>query len=202
MTYTIHCYPAELIDVLHLVDGRRITVRPVLPQDADIMQAFVRDLSDASRRNRFFRTLHELPEDLLARFTQVDYRQHLALVAEVFDGGVETIVGEARYVVEDDPAVAEFAIAVADDWQGRGIGALLLRRLSAQATAAGLSVLYGQTLCSNRAMHRLARRSGFAAALDPRDEDILVLRKRLDLRPSVPAVEIQAPHAEAPPIWG
>jgi GNAT superfamily N-acetyltransferase len=182
MTYTIHRYPAELIDVVHLVDGRRITVRPVLPQDADILQAFVRGLSDESRRNRFFRTLHELPGDLLARFTQVDYRRHVALVAEVFDQGVETIVGEARYVVEDDES-AEFAVAVADLWQGRGIGALLLQRLSDQATAAGLPLLYGRTLCSNRAMHRLARKAGFTVALDPEDEDLLLLRKCLDLTP-------------------
>jgi GNAT superfamily N-acetyltransferase len=183
MTYTIHRYPAELIDVVHLVDGRRITVRPVLPQDADILQAFVRELSDQSRRNRFFRALHELPGDLLARFTQVDYRRHLALVAEVFDRGVETIVGEARYVVEDDLESAEFAVAVADLWQGRGIGALLLQRLSAQAAAAGIPLLYGQTLCSNRAMHRLARTAGFTVALDPEDEDLLLMRKCLDLMP-------------------
>ena len=90
MTYTIHRYPAELIDVVHLVDGRRMTVRPVLPQDADLLQTFVRGLSDESRRNRFFRALHELPGDLLARFTPIDYRRHLALVAEVFDKGEET----------------------------------------------------------------------------------------------------------------
>jgi hypothetical protein len=67
MTYTIHRYPAELIDVVHLRDGGRVTVRPILPQDAEIVQAFVQTLSDGARRHRFFRTLRELPADLLRR---------------------------------------------------------------------------------------------------------------------------------------
>ena len=61
MTYTIHRYPAELIDVVRLVDGSKVTLRPVLPQDADIMQSFVRTLSEESRRNRFFRALRSFP---------------------------------------------------------------------------------------------------------------------------------------------
>lgn len=102
MIYTIHRYPAELIDVMCLPNERRLVIRPVLPQDAAIVQAFIRNLSDHSRRNRFFRTLRELPENLLEQFTHIDYCAHLALVAEVFEGRDETIVGEARYVMGAD----------------------------------------------------------------------------------------------------
>jgi acetyltransferase len=179
MTYIIHRYPAELIDVVHLVAGGRITVRPVLPQDADVLQAFVRDLSPASRRNRFFRALNELPADVLDAFTHIDYRGHLALVAEVFQGSEETVVGEARYVVREDGNSAEFALAVADAWQGRGVGSLLLERLAARAEVAGLEFLCGHTLASNRTMHRLARRLGFSVELDQKEDDVLLLRKAL-----------------------
>jgi len=179
MTYTIHRYPAELIDVVHLADGQRVIVRPVLPQDADIMQAFVQSLSNGSRRNRFFRTLHELPPDLLRRFTQVDYHQHLALLAEVFIDGVEVIVGEGRYVVDEGGTSAEFAVAVADGWQGKGIGRLLVERLECRAAAEGISRLHGETLLTNRAMQHLARSTGFTASYAPRAEGVLRLEKQI-----------------------
>src|SRR3712207_1413211 len=133
MIYTIHRYPAELIDVMCLPNERRLVIRPVLPQDAAIVQAFIRNLSDRSRRNRFFRPLRELPGSLLEQFTHIDYCAHLALVAEVFEGREETIVGEARYVVGADDYTAELALAVGDAWQGRGIGRLLLERLVSRA---------------------------------------------------------------------
>jgi hypothetical protein len=76
-------YPAELIDIVRGAGGERIMLRPVLPQDAELMQDFVRSLSAEARRNRFFRTLHELPAALLDRFTSIDYHDHLALLASV-----------------------------------------------------------------------------------------------------------------------
>src|SRR5918912_47235 len=87
MTYMIHGYPAELIDIVEGAAGERILVRPVLPQDAEPMQAFVRGLSPQSRRNRFFRMLRELPPVLLGEFTSVDYHSHLALLASVLVEG-------------------------------------------------------------------------------------------------------------------
>lgn len=177
MTYTIYRYPAELIDVVHLRDGERITIRPILPQDAAIMQAFVQTLSDGARRNRFFRTLRELPADLLRRFTQVDYHQHLALVAEVFTEAGETIVGEGRYVMDEGGAGAEFAVAVADCWQGKGIGRQLLERLEHRAAAAGIRRLHGETLLDNRAMQHLARKAGFSARYDPHVQGVLRFEK-------------------------
>ena len=177
MTYTIHRYPAELIDVLNLRDGGRVTVRPILPQDAEIVQAFVQTLSDGARRHRFFRTLRDVPADLLRRFTEVDYYQHLALVAEVFTDAAETIVGEGRYVMDASGTGAEFAVAVADGWQGKGIGRHLLERLEHRAAAAGIRRLHGETLLDNRAMQHLARRAGFGARYDPDVQGVLRFEK-------------------------
>jgi acetyltransferase len=184
MTYQIHRYPAELIDVVRLPGERRLTIRPVLPQDADLVQAFVRELSDGSRRNRFFRTLRELPQPLLEQFTCVNYRDTLALVAEIFDGDAETLVGDARYVVDGDGQSAELALAVRDEWQHQGVGQLLLVRLIARATAQGLARLHGQVLPSNRAMLSLAHRLGFTVTID-RDE------------PGLQCIEIQLTHGTA-----
>lgn len=179
MTYVIHRYPVELIDVIRLSGDRRLTIRPVLPQDADLVQTFVRELSSRSRHSRFFRALNELPPNLLTQFTQIDYNDSLALVAEIFDGGREVVVGDGRYVVGGDRRSAELALAVRDEWQGQGIGRLLLDRLVARASAQGLALLHGQVLPSNDAMLNLTRKAGFTIRHDWDEPDLLRIEREL-----------------------
>ena len=85
--YVIPRYPVHLIDVVRVVDGSRVTIRPTLPQDAELQREFFRRLSAGSRYSRFMTRLNELPEALVERFASIDYRSHLALLAEVFDEG-------------------------------------------------------------------------------------------------------------------
>lgn len=79
--YRIHRYPSALIDRLTLADGRAVTVRPVLPQDADAEQAFTMSLSPVSRRQRFHGAVKLLPDWLLQEMTAIDYQRQVALVA-------------------------------------------------------------------------------------------------------------------------
>jgi acetyltransferase len=120
-----------------------------------------------SRHSRFLRSFRELPEPLLRQFTQVDYKTHLALIAEIFVDGREIAIGEARYVVSPHGLSAEFAVAIADEWQGCGLGSLLLARLITAAKKAGIETITGETLASNSAMLYLAQKAGFTYALDP-----------------------------------
>ena len=181
MTYTIARYPVHLIDVVRLTDGRRVTIRPTLPQDVELQRSFFRSLSAESRYCRFMTRLNELPETLAERFTSIDYRAHVALLAEVFDdGGRETMIGEARYVVDEhDPTTCEFAIAVADDWQASGIARALLERLERQAAASGIRRMVADTLITNRAMQRLAARAGYAIRASREDATLARLEKVL-----------------------
>ena len=168
--------PTELIDVWQLPGGGRVVVRPVLPQDADLEQALVRGLSPASRYQRFMAPVRELPQAWLERLTQLDYRRHVALIAESFDAGRAEAVAEARYVVdESQPAQAEFAIVVADAWRRHGIARRLLAMLGCHARAAGLSRLVGETLADNRAMVALARTLGYRARPHPGDARLVQL---------------------------
>ena len=80
MCYSIEHCPTRLIDVWNTPDGRRVTLRPVLPQDAALEQALVRALSPSSRYQRFFTPIRELPASWLSRMTQIDDLQHLALI--------------------------------------------------------------------------------------------------------------------------
>jgi acetyltransferase len=160
--------PTELIDVLWLRDGRRVLIRQVLPQDAELQQRLVRGLSIEARRHRFFAPIRELPREWLQRMTRVDHRLHVALIAEVFDGRQASAVAEVRYVV-GEREVVEFALCVADAWQGRGLGRRLLARLRTHAREAGLARLVGEVLATNQAMLALARRARFDLRRHPDD---------------------------------
>lgn len=144
-----------------LADGRRVQLRPLRADDAEATQAFVRALSPASRHARFHIGLHELPPTLLRRMTDVDQRCHVALLAAArLDDGVDgRMVAEARYVMTGTDE-AEFALAVADDWQRRGLGRELLGRLARHAGRRGVRRLYGEVLHSNEAMLRLVQQHG------------------------------------------
>jgi RimJ/RimL family protein N-acetyltransferase len=156
-------YPRSLIDRLRLDDGREVIVRPVLAKDAAAAQDFVRALSPASRLRRFHFGLRELPLSMLQAMTRVDHDRHVAVIAEALDDDESCeppIVADARYVRDDDGTSAEFAIAVADDWQGEGLGRMLLQRLARHAARHGITHLVGDVLPGNAAMFAIGERLG------------------------------------------
>lgn len=161
-------YPSALIDRITLDDGRSVVVRPVLALDAPAEQDFVRALSAESRRKRFHNPLPELSPTMLRQMTEVDHVGHVAVVAEAFDEGDEdatTIVADARYVRDGDET--HFAIAVADDWQGIGLGRALMQRLLRHASRHGVARLVADVLVGNTAMTQLAQSFGARLARSP-----------------------------------
>jgi len=153
----IHPYPVELEEELALRDGTKLRLRPMRPEDAELEKAFVDSLSERSRYQRFMQALPRLSPQMLARFTQLDYDRELALVA-LHEG---RFVAVGRYAPNADGQTAEFALAVGDAWQGKGIGRALLERLCDQAKRAGYRALYGHILQANHDMLDLAHRLGF-----------------------------------------
>jgi acetyltransferase len=156
----IHPYPIELEAELRLRDGRTVRVRPIRPEDAARELRFFERLSDRSRFQRFMQYVRELSPRMLARFTQLDYDRELALVA-LWEG---EFVAVGRYAPNADGETAEFALAVADAWQGKGLGHALLERLCDAARGAGYRALYGHILDANREMLELAHHLGFVEA--------------------------------------
>lgn len=140
-----------------------VALRQIRPNDAAALQGFVRALSPASRRLRFHGALSELSEGALQALTSVDQRGHVAFVLTVAEYGTERIVGEARYAASGDGEVAEFGIAVADAFRGKGLADRLLAALIDAACAAGLRWLVGEVLVGNARMLAFTRRCGFAA---------------------------------------
>jgi acetyltransferase len=165
-------YPAYA----RLRDGTQVIVRPIAPQDADREQAFVRGLSPESRYFRFMSTLSELSPQLLERFTHPDAQREIALVA--LTGAEESDsceqIAVARCVRIDADGPGEFAIVVADRFQGRGLGHLLMRELVDCARARGWPRIEGLVLWNNTGMLELMRALGFAITPSPDDAHLRV----------------------------
>lgn len=142
--------------VLSLPDGTRIRLRPVVPGDKAVLAEGFRRLSAASRYRRFMTPLEELDEGMLRQLTELDYVDHFAWLALLADQPGEPAVGVARYVrLDEEPEIAEAAVTVSDEYQGRGIGTLLLEALGAVALENGIGTLRGYVLEENRDMREV-----------------------------------------------
>jgi acetyltransferase len=162
---------AAFDDAIELADGRLVEVAPVHPRDASAEQDFVGALSLTSRYRRFHFGLRELSPEQSRAMTEIDQHHHVAFVARPV--GDDTIVADARYVLRADSADAEFAIAVADDWQGAGLGRELLERLAAHARRDGVQRLFGDVLWGNPAMLALVRSLGATLRRVPGDATVV-----------------------------
>lgn len=173
-------YPTHFVSQWQLSDGTDVTLRPLRAEDADMLQAFVQcSMSEESRYFRFMETLRELSPAMLSRFTQLDYDREMALVATAEISGKETQLGVARYVINPDAESCEFAMAVADAWQGRGIGHKLMDGLMDVAREKGLSFMEGEVMANNKPMIDLATGLGFTVSPLTGDPSIRTLKKRL-----------------------
>jgi GNAT superfamily N-acetyltransferase len=142
-----------------LRDGRRIEIRAIQPGDQADMLAAVERSSTESLHRRFFAVKRFFTEKEIAFFLDVDFVDHVALVAVLTEAGRTTIVGGGRYVLVR-PGVAEVAFAVVDEFQGQGVGAALMRHITAIARDAGLKELIAEVLPENSAMLKVFEKSG------------------------------------------
>ena len=140
----------ETEEEVTLRDGSRVVVRQVQPEDRDLFVAGFQHLSEESRMRRFLFYKKALGDRELDFLTHPDHRDHEALGAVDVETGSGVAV--ARMIREDDPAAAEAAVTVVDEWQGRGLGSLLLERLGARAREVGIERFTATLLTSNKAM--------------------------------------------------
>jgi protein lysine acetyltransferase len=139
-----------------------VEIRPIRPSDKPLLAEGMLRLSPESRYRRFLTAKPRLTAAELRYLTEVDGRDHVALVAVVPEAGRERLVGVARFVrLPEDPGTAEFAIVVADDWQGRGLGRLLAERVGAAAAASDVrrfrAITHVDNVPAQRLVARLAR---------------------------------------------
>jgi acetyltransferase len=164
-------YPEEDESHMVSVDGRRIFIRPVKPEDAPLFTALFKVLSPTTIYYRFFGMLKELKPEMLARFTQIDYDREIALVAIDEDSETERMLGVARIIGDPDGRTGEFAVLVGDAWQGQGIGSNLLEKCLSIAEKQGFETVHGIVLHENRNMLALGKKLGFAIKRDAESGD-------------------------------
>jgi GNAT superfamily N-acetyltransferase len=149
-------FDADYLEHATLRDGTEVVVRLLRPDDRELLRAGFGRLSPESRYRRFFAAKNELSARELRYLTECDQVHHVALGATSADG--ERGLGVARYIVlDDEPGLAEAAIAVADEVQGRGLGSLLFQRLVAAARERGVERFRCDMLGSNQGMADLLR---------------------------------------------
>jgi acetyltransferase len=174
----IRPYPSALEERITLA-GYELLVRPIRPEDGQRLTAFYAKATPADMRLRFFMSRREVPHSELARYSQIDYDREMTFIAlATSQAGEKTMVAEVRAVCDPDNLRAEFAVQVASGWQGKGLGQLLLRKLTGYLRERGTTEVLGQCLRENTAMASLARTAGFDVAAEA-SQDTMALRLRL-----------------------
>ncbi len=152
-----------------LIDGTRVVIRPIERSDAQRERDFIKSLSPESRRYRFLGSIGEPSDKLIGQLTDIDHDRDVAFVALVHHSGTEREIGVSRFNIRPDDTSCECAVAVADDWQRRGLGTVLMRHLIAVARSHGLHTMVSYDSAENTGMHALAEFLGFRCEADPDD---------------------------------
>ena len=185
-----------------LRDGSRLRIRQWHRSDTDLLLRAFERLGHESRYRRFLTDVPELSGSLLRYLTEIDHHDHEAMVAvdeQTGDG-----VGLARYVCDPErPEVAELALTVTDDWQGKGVGTLLLEVLCARAREEGITSFTALMLATNRTMMELLEQLGPVRIVDHETftVEVEVPNPRITVSPALKKlVRIAAQHDVAAPL--
>lgn len=164
--------------------GGEYLVRPMHPDDANMLQQLVQRLSPESRYFRFVSTLTELPAHMLARLSLIDYEREMALVAVIRESDAEgqeqeRIIAVSRYITNVDRRSCEFSLLVDDAFSGKGLGAKMMQSIMEVARDRGLEEIDGLILANNTPMLKLMRSLGFGVRSYEEDPDFKVASHRL-----------------------
>ena len=190
---------------MRLADGTEISLRPLLPGDGALLAAGFERLSTRSRYRRFLAPVPKLTDSMLAFLTSVDGSDHRAWAAVVDEPGGPVGAGIVRWVrSRKDPAVADMAVTVIDDYQGRGLGGLLQDVAVLDAFAHGVERFEGLVLGENMSSRRMLARGG--ATLTPDGGGVLAftlpLRPRAERLRSTPLPNHVAAQSRRLPVAG
>lgn len=155
-------YPKQYDCLFTMKNGRRVKLRPIRPEDEPLEAEMISSFSRQTQYFRFFGYLPSVSKELLRRSTQIDYDREIAIIAEIREQGKRMMAGESRLLADADNGAAEFAIAVADRWQGQGLGSKLTDYIIDIARERGIGNVYANVLKANTVMVEMFRRRGFS----------------------------------------
>jgi GNAT superfamily N-acetyltransferase len=153
----------------HELHGSSITIRAINIQDMKLESDFIGHLSLETKHYRFFGAINNVSEKMLKTFCDVDGKNTMAFIATEQVQGKEVEIGVCRYVVTANPDIHEMAVTIADKWQFKGLGKLLINELISYGKTHGVKFIYSVELADNALMHKLSKEIGMQAKIDPDD---------------------------------
>ncbi|MFP3985724.1 MAG: bifunctional acetate--CoA ligase family protein/GNAT family N-acetyltransferase [Candidatus Bathyarchaeia archaeon] len=171
-------YPKKYIAHWKLKDETPIVLRPIKPEDENLLCELFESLSEETMRFRFFQIIREMSHETLTRYCNIDYNREIAIIAEKREGKKKKIIGVVRIILHPGRKHGEFAAVVGDKWQGQGLGTKLLDCIIETAEDMGLESIGGDVMSENQKMLYLCTKKGFK--MTPIDEE--VTKATLDLR--------------------
>jgi acetyltransferase len=173
-------YPNQYESHWMMRDGTPVLLRPMKPEDEPLVSDFLANCSEETVYFRYFKLIRRWTHEMLIRFTQNDYDREIGLMAISQPPGPEVMLGVSRLVMAADRSDAEFAVIVADPWQGKGLGPKLVEGVIAIAREQGVKLLHGDVLAQNQPMLEMVRRLGFTLKKDAEGQTV---RAKMQLNP-------------------
>jgi RimJ/RimL family protein N-acetyltransferase len=168
---------------IKLLDGERVLLRPLTPEDAALYPDFLKDVTVQDLRLRFFAAMREMSPALIDTLVHYDPRRAMAFVA--IEEKTGALLGVVRLHDDPDGENAEFAILVRSRLKGRGLGWLLMKHMIACAQDKGLKMVHGQVLAENATMLLMCRELGFHMTDDATERGVKMLTLPLDEVPAL-----------------
>ena len=154
-------YPKQYVYNIKVKGGLDVTIRPIKPEDEPLEKEMFTNLSKETQYFRFFGYIKDITHEMLVRYTHIDYEREMALMAEIEEEGKKKMIGVVRIVKDKDNQSAEFAIVVADPWQGLGLGSKLMDLILDISKKDGLKSIYAVVLKENETMVQMFKKRGF-----------------------------------------
>ncbi len=154
-------YPGRYQHKIQAKNGQEVSLRPIRPEDEPMELEMVNRLSKESLYFRFFGFVPKMTHELMTRFTQIDYDREMAIIALIEQKGQEEMIGVVRIIADPWGEAAEYAILIADEWQGLGLGSKMTDYIIEIGRDMGLQKIYATVLASNKGMLTLFERKGF-----------------------------------------
>jgi acetyltransferase len=159
-------YPRQYEQLFQLRSGKEVLLRPIRPEDEPMEKEMIASFSRQTQYFRFFGFLGNISKELLIRSTQIDYDREIAIIAELEEEGKKTMAAEVRLLADADNERAEFAIVVADAWQGQGLGRKMMDYIIEIAVKRGIRIIHATVLRENKRMTHMFRQRGFRLELE------------------------------------
>jgi RimJ/RimL family protein N-acetyltransferase len=167
-------YPSQYESRHTLKNGSSVFLRPIKPSDSPLILSLFDKLSDNARYLRFLRHMEELPQDMLYRFTHVDYMSEFALVAVLQENGGDAIAAVSRYAYGGGGEPADLAEVVRDDMQNVGLGALMLKKIVEIGREHGIDRFTSMMDSQNKAMKHILAKLGYRVSYSVKNGVYLV----------------------------